>query len=305
MSNKINVFVLSLNESKRIKILKKRLKEIKINHTVLFGINGNQKKNHKKLRELYNKKKTENYIGRQLAYPEIGASYAHLNAYKIIKKKKIKSAIIIEDDVYPSEALSWWVKNNIKIKNNYILSFYSYPALGFVCKKSSNININNKIKIHNSKTHLLNGSCYQINLKTCEKILKITNGKVCGVSDWPFNLKRCGINLGVTLPYLNTFISNSSSTAKAREEFAKSSFNLKKKMPKFMQNVLRFFYYISYIPFLMKKYSNIDFYHEQFFFKYLELIKNIFTKKYYNTNKIFYEKEFYYSDIQEKIKIPR
>ena len=54
----------------------------------------------------------------------------------------------------------------------------------------------------------------------------------------------------------------------------------------------------------MKKYSNIDFYHEQFIFKYLELIKNIFTKKYYNTYKIFYEEKFYFKDIRKKIKVP-
>jgi GR25 family glycosyltransferase involved in LPS biosynthesis len=305
MDSKINVFVLSLKKSQRLKILKKRLKDIKINYKILFGINGNQKKNHKKLEELYNKERTESYIGRQLAFPEIGASYAHINAYKIIKKKKIKSAIIIEDDVYPSKALGWWVKNNIKIKDNYILSFYSYPSLGFIYKKSINRNMNNKIKIHESKTHLLNGSCYQINLRTCEKIIKLTKGKVCGVSDWPFNLKRDKINLGVTLPYLNSFIKNVSSTSKAREEFAKSSFNFKKKLPNFIQNILRFFYYISYIPFFTKKYSNIDFYHEQFIFKYLEFIKNIFTRKYYNTKEIFYEKNFYFSDIQKRIKIPR
>jgi GR25 family glycosyltransferase involved in LPS biosynthesis len=302
MNNEIKVFVLSLKDSKRIKILRKRLKKIKINFTILFGINGNKKDSHKKLKELYNKKKTENYIGRQLAFPEIAASYAHINAYKIIKKNKIKSAIIIEDDVYPSKALKWWIKNNIKIKDNYILSFYSYPALGFIYKKPNKINTNNKIRIHDARTHLLNSSCYQINLKTCEKILKVTNGKVCGVGDWPFNLKKNRINLGVTLPYLNTFIINNSNTADARSKFAKSSFNFKKKLPSLMQNILRFFYYMSYFPFFMKKYSNIDFYHEQFLFKYLELIKNIFSKKYYNTKEIFYEKNFYFSDIQKKIK---
>lgn len=57
MNNEIKVFVLSLKGSKRIKILRKRLKKIKINFTVLFGINGNKKANHKKLKELYNKKK--------------------------------------------------------------------------------------------------------------------------------------------------------------------------------------------------------------------------------------------------------
>lgn len=303
MSNQIKVFILSLKNSKRIKILKRILKKIKIDYTVLIGINGNKKENQKKLRKLYNKEITENYIGRNLAYPEIAASYAHLYAYKIIKKNKIKSALIIEDDVYPSAALKWWIKNKIRINNNYILSFYSYPALGFIYKKPRKINLNNTIKIHDAKTHLFNGSCYQINLKTCDRILKLTNGKVCGVCDWPFNLKKNKIKLGVTIPYLNTFIKNVSNTAKAREKFTKSSFNFKKKLPNFIVNVLRFFYYITYFPFLTKKYTNIEFYHEQFFFKYLVLIKNMFTRKYYNTNEIFYKKEFYFSDIQKKIEL--
>ena len=35
----------------------------------------------------------------------------------------------------------------------------------------------------------------------------------------------------------------------------------------------------------------------------LVIIKNMFTKKYYNTNEIFYKKEFYFSDIQKKIEL--
>jgi GR25 family glycosyltransferase involved in LPS biosynthesis len=302
MNNEINVFVLSLKNSKRIKILKKRLKKIQINYTILFGINGNKKKNHKKLRKLYNKEITEKYTGRNLAYPEIAASYAHLNVYKIIKKKKIKTAIIIEDDVYPSVALKWWIKNNIKIPNNYILSFYSYPGLGFIYKKPKKININSTIRIHDAKTHLSNSSCYQINLKTCDKILKITKGKVCGVGDWPFNLKKNKINLGVTIPYLNTFIKNHSNTTKAREKFTKSYSNFKKKLPNFIVNILRFLYHITFFPFLTRKYPNLDFYHEQFFFKYLLCFINIFIRKYYNTSEIFYMRKFYFRDIQNKIK---
>ena len=95
MNNEIKVFVLSLKGSKRLKILRARLKKIKINFTVLFGVNGNKKETHKKLKELYNKKKTENYIGRQLAFPEIAASYAHINAYKIIKKIKLNQPSLL------------------------------------------------------------------------------------------------------------------------------------------------------------------------------------------------------------------
>jgi len=57
MDNKINVFVLSLKKSQRLKILKKRLKDININYKILFGINSNQKKNKKKLEKLNKKKR--------------------------------------------------------------------------------------------------------------------------------------------------------------------------------------------------------------------------------------------------------
>jgi GR25 family glycosyltransferase involved in LPS biosynthesis len=301
MTTKIKVFVLSLKNSKRTKLIKKRLKDIKINFKILYGINGKKKINYQKLEKLYNKKKTQNYIGRQLSYPEIAASYAHISAYKIIIKKKIKSAIIMEDDIYPSKALKCWIKNNVSIKNNYILGFYSYPALGFVYKKAKKIIANCKIKIHDSRTHLFNGSCYQININTCKKILKFTNGKVSGFSDWPFNLKKNKINLGVTLPYLNTFFKNISYTSDSRNEYDIKLFKFTEKFPDVFQAVLRFFYYISYLSFFVRKYSNVDFYNEQFFSKYFVQIKNLFTNKYYNTKKIFFDKNFYFDDLQIKV----
>lgn len=299
MNEKIQIFILSLKGSKRIKNLKKRLKEININYKILFGIDGNLKINHKKLRGLYNKKKTEHYIGRQLAFPEIAASYAHINAYKLIRREKIKNAIIMEDDVYPSTNLAIWVKKKIRIRDDFILSFYAYPALGFIYKKSRSKKINNTIAIHDSKTHLFNSSCYQINLNTCKKILKILDNKVCGFGDWPFNLKKNNINLGVTLPYLNTFVNDVSNTAKARKKITKQSFNFKNKLPIYLQDILRIFYYLSFFPFLTKKYNHFDFYYEHFFFKYLQLVKNFFLRKYLDTSKIFYNKKYYSLDLQE------
>jgi GR25 family glycosyltransferase involved in LPS biosynthesis len=299
MNKKIQVFILSLRGSKRLKSLKKRLGKINIKYRILFGINGKLKKNHKKLLKLYNKKKTKNYIGRQLAFPEIAASYAHINAYKIIKKKKIENSIIIEDDVYPSKNLSEWINNKIKIQDNFILSFYSYPALGLIYKKPLVKKINNSIGIHVAKTHLFNSSCYQINLNTAKKILKILNCRVCGFGDWPFNLKKNKICLGVTIPYLNSFKNYKSNTADARAKLTTSSFNFKNKLPIRLQKTLRLFYYLFFIPYLTKKYSNFDFYYEQFFFKYLQLIINFFLRIYLDTSKIFFNKNYYSSDLRK------
>jgi GR25 family glycosyltransferase involved in LPS biosynthesis len=305
MSSKIQIFILSLKNSDRIDRLKKRLKILNINYRILLGINGSNKTNNKKLKKVYNKKKTISFISRELAFPEIAASYAHLKAYEIIVKKKIMSAIIMEDDVYPSKMMSHWVKNNIKIDDNYILSFYVYPGLGFIYKKPKIENIlntnKNKINTHDAKTHLLNGSCYQINYQTCKKILKITNRKVCGFVDWPINLQNNKINLGVTLPYLNTFMKNKSNTAAAREKMTPNIFHFKFKLPIIILNILKTFYYLSLIPYFFGRYNNFNFYYEYFLFKHLQLIKNNFLSNYYNTEKIYNNKKFYSSDLRNKI----
>ena len=306
MSSKIQIFILSLKNSDRIEQIKKRLKVLKINYRILLGINGNTKINHKKLKKIYNKNKTINFIGRELAYPEIAASFAHLKAYEIIVKKKIGSAIIIEDDVYLSKMMQNWINNNVKIKDNFILSFYSYPSLGFIYKKPEIENAlrtnKNQINIHKAKTHLLNGSCYQINYKTCKNILKVTNKKVCGFVDWPISLRNAKIKLGVTLPYLNTFIKNKSNTAEAREKMTSHFFSFKNILPIFIQDALKTFYYLSLIPYFFGRYNNFNFYYEFYFFKYLLLIKNIFISKYYNTEKIYKNRNFYFSDLKSKIK---
>lgn len=302
MNQKITVFILSLKKSARLPKLMKKLKTINIKYNILFGINGNLKENHKLLLKFYNKRETEKYINRKLAFPEIGASLAHINAYKLIIKNKIKSAIIIEDDVYPSKTLAAWVKNNISIKDDHINSFYAYPSLGFIEKKPLMRVMNDKIGIHKAKTHLHNSSCYQINLSTCKKIIQLTKGKVCGVGDWPFNLEKSSIKLNVTIPYLVSFNNYKSNTEEERSKLTKDSFKIKKKLPSFLNTTLRILYYLSFYPYLMQKYKNIDFYKEQFFNKYLVLVKNFFTNKYYNTNKIFLKKSFYTSDLYTKIK---
>jgi len=47
-----------------------------------------------------------------------------------------------------------------------------------------------------------------------------------------------------------------------------------------------------------KKYKNFDFYYEYFFSKYLCCLENLIFKKYLNTSKIFYNKNFYSTDLK-------
>ena len=116
--SEIKIFVISLKESNRTPKIIKRLKQLKIKFEIFYGINGHKKKNFSKLLKVYDEKKTENYIGRQLAFPEIAASLSHINIYKMIIRRRIKSAIIIEDDAYPSKILFKWIKMNTKIIDN-------------------------------------------------------------------------------------------------------------------------------------------------------------------------------------------
>jgi GR25 family glycosyltransferase involved in LPS biosynthesis len=293
----IKVFVISLKQSKRTKKITNRLKSLKINFEIFYGINGHKKQNFLKLLKIYNSSKTESYIGRKLAYPEIAASLSHLNIYKMIVARKIKSAIIIEDDAYPSNVMAKWIKKKVRINDNSILSFYSYPS-GYLTKKGKNTKLKD-VKIHLAETHINNSSCYQINFQTCKKIIKITKGKVCGVGDWPFNCKKDKIKLTTTLPYL-TIMDDAfeSTTALAREKFLRPNvlINIFSKFNFF--TIIKNLLYISFIPFLIKKKMNFYFYKEQFFEKSIFYFKNFFFKNYISTYRIFYNKKYYYDDLR-------
>lgn len=293
----LKVFVISLRKSNRIKKLTKRLKHLKINYEIFYGINGHKKKNFKNLLSAYSKKKTENYIGRKLAFPEIAASLSHINIYKLIIQRGIKSAIIMEDDSYPSEMLSKWIKMNMKIPDSSILSFYSYPS-GYLNEIGKKTKIK-KVRIHQAATHINNSSCYQINLNTCKKIIKITNGKVCGVADWPFNYKKNKIKLSSTIPYLvimDDFYE--SITASAREKFLKQNelFNLFNKSLLFL--IFKNLVYLSLISFCIKKKMHFDFYKEQFLEKSFFFFKNIFFNNTISTYSIFKDKRYYFNDLK-------
>ena len=193
----IPIFVLTLKGSKREKIIKKRLNDCGLNFKFIYGINGKDKKNYTYLEKIYNKKKAEFILGRQMPYSEISASYGHLKIYKYIKKKKINKALILEDDAWPSKSL----KKILKVKN--LANDYDVIGLncydGFVYKKS-NRQILNKFNLHKAKTHLINTSAYIISLKTCKVILKKTKGKVISVPDWPINFIKNNIVSSVLLP---------------------------------------------------------------------------------------------------------
>ena len=101
----IPIFILTIKNSKRHKLIKLRLKKLKLKHKFFYGINGKDKINHKFLDKKYDKNKAENTLGRKMPYTEISAAYGHLSIYKYIAKKNIGRALILEDDAWPSETL--------------------------------------------------------------------------------------------------------------------------------------------------------------------------------------------------------
>jgi hypothetical protein len=70
-------------------------------------------------------------------------------------------------------------------------------------------------------------------------------------------------------------------------------------MPTRIFYLLRIIYHICYIPFLFRRYKNKEFYDEFFFDKELAKIKNFFTNLYFDLNKIYFEKKYYYNDLKK------
>jgi GR25 family glycosyltransferase involved in LPS biosynthesis len=296
---KIKIIILALKKSTKLKFLKKRLKQLKIQFEILYGIDGTNIKNFKILKKHYNEEETKKNIGRSLKFPEIGASLAHLNAYKYILKNNINSAIIIEDDSYPSILLKKWIDSRCKIKNNFILSFYSYPS-GYINKKSFKNYLDKKINIHVAKTHIYNGSFYQINLKTCKKIIKLTNGKVTGYSDWPI-LQKNNIRFATTIPYLTVMDKFNNSTIK---RFRNRSNNfLKKMLPNIILRFFRDIFHFFYLGYFFGEMKGSRFYYYHYYQKSLVGFINFFSNKYLDTRKIYFNKNFYAHDLYRDLKI--
>ena len=299
----IPIFVLTLKGSKREKIIRKNLKKYNLNFKFMYGVNGKNKKNHEYLNQNYNKKKAEFTLGRKMPYSEISASYGHLKIYKYIKRKKIKKALILEDDACPSKSLSEIINfNNLPQKYDLIgLNCYD----GFVFKKPD-IRILNKYNLHKAKTHLINISAYIISLKACNLILAKTKGKVISVPDWPINFLKHNIVSSVLLPYpVIIDDKNFSYLQLDRSKFTPAN-KIKKVVPDKILRLFSFAYYLLHIPFIFRRYPSYDFYKEHFVEKKIAFLENIFFNNLINTKEIILNKNFYLKElfpiIEKKLK---
>ena len=230
---------------------------------------------------------------------EIGAAASHIKAYKFIVKNKIQRAVIFEDDAFPSIHFKNWIKNTSFNEPNAILSFFAYPS-GYLNKNKIKKFDNNNINVYLSKTHIYSASSYLINMQTAKKILKVTKSKVINYPDWGFSTIKDKIKLYVTIPFLVVICDRGhSNLSKERNNILVNSNSFLNKI--ISSNLLYFpkiFYYLLFVPFILRKYRHLEFYLEHFFIKNYYRLKNIFINSELDLYKISYNRNYYSKDLR-------
>jgi hypothetical protein len=306
MSHKAKLFILSMKNSPRLIILKKRLKELGIkNYKIFYGTDINIKNRKKFIYPQYNKKIAESYIGRSMTINEIDCELTAMKVYKYIIKKKIKNAIVMHDDVYPSKFFKKWIDIKFFLTGPNIIGFFCAPP-GFLQKKESvKFSKNLKISLHSAKTHVFIGWCVQINYDFCKHYMRITKGMVCGLNDFAFNFKRAGIGVFQTIPYLVypddkglSYIRNE------RDNLEKPllSNSIKKKfIIKEIVILFRTIWHATFVGYFFKKCS-LNYYKEYYFEKYKIYFINFFSRIYININEIYNDEKNYPKEFKKIVK---
>ena len=290
----IPIFILTLKGSEREKLIRKKFQKYNFKFKFIYGINGKSKEYRKYLDENYNKKKAEFALGRKMPYSEISVAYGHLKIYKYIKLKKIKRALILEDDAFPSKSLLEILKFKNFPKKYDLISLNCYD--GFVLKKP-HFKILNKYSLHKAKTHLVSSAAYIISLKACNIILKKTQGMVIGVADWPINFKRNNIIASILLPYPVIIHDNNFSYLQLdRNEFYPKHV-VYKIFPENIITAVSFFYYMLHLPFIFRRYPSYDFFKQHFIEKKLAFLQKLFCDNLINTKDIILNKKYYINDL--------
>ena len=139
----IPIFVQSFKGSKKLNIIKSRLKQLKLKYKIIYSLN--LTKFNKKIfkNNFYNNQKARQILGREMSGTEIACAYGHIKIYKYIIKNKIPRAIIFEDDALPKNNFVNLYNKNFKYKYTDILVFAS--TSGYIEKKGTNFH---QYKIH-------------------------------------------------------------------------------------------------------------------------------------------------------------
>lgn len=295
----IPVFVLTIKGSKREKIIKKRLQDLKLKYKIIYGINAKLKKNIKLLRRVYNRQKTLKVLERDLDYSDIACAYGHIKIYKYIVKNKIRNSIIMEDDCYPSSDFRQWVL----IKDNFFdqidfVQFYSNSGLIYKKKYSK---INNKFIIHKAKTHLPLLNCYQINIKSCKFLLKYFKEKIFQTSDFPGEYFGKQIKQFFVTPVMAVTDKNHITTSTNKKIWSSVHFFSRLRKFIFFYSLFNALFHISHLLFLFNKKNSYKFYKKQFLDYKIQVLINYFFRNYINLPDLINNKNIYSQDIQSKL----
>lgn len=310
MSQKIIIFVSTMKNSPRLKYLTKRLKQLRLKYKIFYGIEGKNEKERKIIYSQYNRKKVLAHVGREMGFNEIANMWKMITMFKYALKKKYKNVIFFDDDFYPSYLFKEWINQKIYFNGNKIIQFQCSPP-GFLEKKSISV-LNNKVKVHYARTHLFNPGAAHVTIGFIKKFLKITKGKTIGIGDYPFNFFKNDITLMQTIPFMGYPVDHGFSYLAQDRKYLERTYFIKFKRflyKKFSTekinyylNLLRIPYYLFFIPFLLRKYKNFDYYVEYYFDKQFCKIKNFFLNCYIDIEKIYALKSTYPKDIKKYAK---
>jgi hypothetical protein len=307
MKKRIEIIVASMKGSPRLPRLVKRLEKFKLKYKIFYGFYGKNQNEINKVYYYYDEKKVIHRTSRKMGFNEISSCYMCIRMYKYALKKKLENIICMTDDTYPSYLFKEWVNKKIYFSGSKIIGLQCFPT-GFL-KKKYKIAMGGKIKIHQAKTHLFNSNCYQITLHAIKKIFTITKGKIVGNGDWPINFKKHKITMLQTLPFLIAQDDKGFSFInKDRLQFEKTLFkNFRRflyklfgiKLTNTILNFFRISYYILFIPFLLRKYKNFDYYIEYYFEKYFYKLINPIFNFYIDVHDICDLKSSYPNDLKK------
>jgi GR25 family glycosyltransferase involved in LPS biosynthesis len=299
MKQTIPIYLLTTKNSVRKKIVINRLKKLKLNFHIVYGLNAKNQNDKEILKSFYNKEKSKKNTNRNLNLFDIACSYGHLKIYKKIIEKKIITAVIMEDDCFPSKKFYDWVRVSSEATSKYDIIQFSAPD-GYL-HNSVIEKIDNFFNIYKSATKLTTATCYQINLKTCRFILKKTNNKVCSTADWPINFLIDNIKQYFVLPLISSVNSNhlESSTNLNLQVARIKRQKIKEKIPCY--SFFSALYYLLHIPFLLTRRIDYSFYREEFLSRKIIFLKSLVINKFFDIEKINNNRSFYYYDLRTNL----
>lgn len=293
MKNQIPIFILTYRGSKREPLIKKKLNNLKLKYNLIYGLNAKIKKNQDILNSLFDLNRSKKIFKKKLDLYDMACSYGHMKIYKQIKKKNLKYAIIMEDDCSPRPHFVQWAHLKKKYMKNFdFIQFYTNSGLIY---KKIFLNIDNKFFIHKAFSHLPLASCYQINLKTCNYLLKYYKNSIFQTSDFPGNYMLKNIKQYFVLPQIASIDEWHLQTSTNSKIWDSINYFTK------IKNILPFYNFfnsaitilhIPYLFFFYKKYS-YNYYKKYFLLLKWNIFKNYFLRKYININSLINNKSKY------------